>query len=136
MKYNVRKKEALSKLESSRTNLQRINDIIIEVKKQINFLDRLAKKAERYKKLTAEIHAIELKLAKRDYQILKESFQKLIAEYNILKEEESLKRAELSKIETGTETRRLQLLEKENSWSRSMQDSRTLRGILLKSKRA
>ena len=113
MKYNVRKKEALSKLESSRTNLQRINDIIIEVKKQINFLDRLAKKAERYKKLTAEIHAIELKLAKRDYQVLKESFQKLIAEYNILKEEESLKRAELSKIETGTETRRLQLLEKE-----------------------
>lgn len=113
MKYNVRKKEALSKLESSRTNLQRINDIIIEVKKQINFLDRLAKKAERYKKLTAEIHAIELKLAKRGYQVLKESFQKLISEYNILKEEESLKRAELSKIETGTETRRLQLLEKE-----------------------
>ena len=51
MKYNVRKKEALSKLESSRLNLQRINDIISEVKKQISFLDRLAKKAERYKKL-------------------------------------------------------------------------------------
>lgn len=113
MKYNVRKKEALSKLESSRTNLQRINDIIAEVKKQINFLDRLAKKAERYKKLTSEMHSIELKIAKRDYQVLKESYQKIIAEYTILKEEESLKKAELSTIETETETKRIQLLEKE-----------------------
>jgi len=113
MKYNVRKKEALSKLESSRSNLQRINDIIAEVKKQISFLDRLAKKAERYKKLTSEMHSIELKIAKRDYQILKESYQKIIAEYTILKEEETLKRAGLSTIETETETKRIQLLEKE-----------------------
>ncbi len=113
MKYNVRKKEALSKLESSRANLQRINDIITEVKKQINFLDRLAKKAERYKKLTSEIHAIDLKIAKKDYQILRESFEKILSEYNILKEEESLRKAGLSKIETETETRRLELLEKE-----------------------
>lgn len=113
MKYNVRKKEALSKLESSRTNLQRINDIIAEVKKQINFLDRLAKKAERYKKLTSEIHAIDLKTAKRDYQILQGSFEGIQSEYNVLKEEESLKKAGLSRIETDTEKRRLELLEKE-----------------------
>ena len=113
MKYNVRKKEALSKLESSRANLQRINDIIIEVKKQINFLDRLAKKAERYKKLTSEVNAIELKIAKRDYETLKESYTSILAEYNILKEEESVQKAELSKIETETETKRLELLEKE-----------------------
>jgi chromosome segregation protein len=113
MKYNVRKKEALSKLESSRTNLQRINDIIIEVKKQINFLDRLAKKAERYKKLTTEMHSIELKIAKRDYQALKESYESIFAEYNVLKEEEALKRADLARIENETETTRLELLEKE-----------------------
>jgi chromosome segregation protein len=115
MKYNVRKKEALSKLESSRANLQRINDIIIEVKKQISFLDRLAKKAERYKKLTSEIHSIELRIAKQDYQILRESFEKILSEYNVLKEEESLKKADLSKIENETETKRLELLEKEKA---------------------
>ena len=115
MKYNVRKKEALSKLESSRANLQRINDIIIEVKKQINFLDRLAKKAERYKKLTSEVHSIELRIAKQDYQILKESFEKILSEHNVLKEEESIRKADLSKIENGSETRRLELLEKEKS---------------------
>ena len=113
MKYNVRKKEAMSKLESSRTNLQRINDIIVEVKKQISFLDRLAKKAEKYKKLTSEIHAIELQIAKQDYQTLKLSLDNITSEYNVLKEEESLKKSGLSKIENENETKKLQLLEKE-----------------------
>jgi chromosome segregation protein len=113
MKYNVRKKEAQAKLESSRTNLQRINDIIIEVKKQINLIDRLAKKAEKYKRLSSEIHSIELKIAKRDYQALKGAFEKICSEYNALKEDESLKRAELARIENQVETSRLKFLEKE-----------------------
>jgi chromosome segregation protein len=113
MKYNVRRKEAISKLESSRTNLQRVNDIIIEVKKQISFLDRLAKKAERYKRLTSEKNAIELKIAKKDYRSLKDSFDKIVSELNVLKEEESIKRAELSKTENETETKRIEILERE-----------------------
>ena len=68
MKYKIRRAEALSKLDSSRLNLVRINDIIAEVRKQINILDRLAKKAERYKKLSSEMHAIELKIARKEYQ--------------------------------------------------------------------
>ena len=113
MKYNVRKKEAISKLESSRANLQRINDIITEVKKQISFLDRLVKKAERYKKLISEIHAIELKIAKRDYLFLKNSFQDITTEHNALKEQETEKKAGLAKIENDIETKKLKLLEKE-----------------------
>lgn len=115
MKYNVRKKEALAKLESSRLNLQRINDIIVEVKKQINFLDRLAKKAEKYKRLSSEIRSIELKIAKRDYENLKHSLEKILKEYNTLKEEESLKKAELSKKESKIEAERLELIEKEKA---------------------
>src|SRR4030043_2234867 len=113
MKYNVRKKEAQAKLESSRANLQRINDIVIEVKKQINLIDRLAKKAEKYKKLSSELRFIELKIAKKDYHALKNSFEEILSEYTKLREEDSLKRAELAKTENETETKRLELLERE-----------------------
>lgn len=113
MKYNVRKREALAKLELSRTNLQRINDITSEVKKQINLLDRIAKKAERYKNLSSEISSIELKITKRDYKSLKDSFTEILSEFNTLREGESLKRAELTKIENLAEVKRLELLEKE-----------------------
>ena len=61
MKYKVRRAEALSKLSSSKENLLRINDIIVEVKRQINSLDRLAKKAERYKRLLDEFRGLDLR---------------------------------------------------------------------------
>ena len=115
MKYKVRKAEALSKLESSRLNIVRITDIISEVKKQINILDRLAKKAERYKKLSSEMHAIELKIARKDFQQIKESYDSLLGEYNTLKENEAVMSAEINSIENKNETRRVTLLEKEKS---------------------
>ncbi len=113
MKYKVRKAEAVSKLESSRLNLQRINDIVTEVKRQINSLDRQVKKAERYKKLAAEIRSIELKLARRDYNALRGALERITAEHDALKEEETLVRAELNKAENLIETKRISLLEKE-----------------------
>jgi chromosome segregation protein len=113
MKYKARKAEAVSKLESSRLNLQRINDVILEVKRQINALDRQVKKAERYKKLSAEIRSIELKVARRDYVSLKESLEKIIASRDGLKEEGALVRAELNKLENVMETKRIDLLDKE-----------------------
>lgn len=56
-KYKVKKKEALRKLEHTETNLIRINDITSEVQRQIQSIERQARKAERYK---------------RDFDVLKE----------------------------------------------------------------
>lgn len=115
MRYKVRRAEALSKLDSSRLNLVRINDIIAEVRKQINILDRLAKKAERYKKLSSEMHAIELKIARKEYQQIRESLGLIIEEYNALKEKEVVSSAGITGTENRTETRRASLLEKEKA---------------------
>ena len=113
MKYKVRKTEALSKLESSRLNIQRINDIVAEVKRQINSLDRQAKKAERYKKLSSEIRSIELKIAKKDYSILRESLERITTDYATLKEKEASVRAAITTRENAIEMKRITLLDKE-----------------------
>lgn len=50
-KFKSRKRLAEAKLESSRQNLARINDILEEIIKQVNSLKRQASKAARYKEL-------------------------------------------------------------------------------------
>jgi chromosome segregation protein len=78
MKYKVRRTEALNKLEASKSNLQRLQDIIVEVKRQINAVDRHARKAEKYKKLLEEIKDIELRIAKRDLEEMQNEISGLI----------------------------------------------------------
>jgi len=77
MKYKVRKHEATNKLNSSKGNLQRLQDIIAEVKRQINTVNRHAKKAERYKKLFDEVKDIETRIAKRDFKALRTEIAEL-----------------------------------------------------------
>ena len=115
MKYKTRKTEALSKLESSKQNLQRINDIVHEKRRQINSLDRQVKRAERHKRLNAELKCIELRFAKREYLRLSGILQELSAEIEKLREADSLKRGTLSTIENLIETKRLEMAGKEKA---------------------
>ncbi len=116
VKYKVRRAEALSKLESSRNNLVRINDIIAEVKKQISILDRLARKAERYKKLSDELHAIELKMARKDYERIKTAYEQIVNELTLQKEKETVMKTEMTNRENRTQTRRVALLDREKEF--------------------
>src|SRR5438270_13170047 len=47
-KFKTKKRLAEAKLESSKVNLSRVNDIVVEVEKQLGSLNRLAAKARRY----------------------------------------------------------------------------------------
>lgn len=113
VKYKVRRAEAHSKLESSTANLQRINDIIAEVKRQINFLDRQVKKAERYKKLIEEVRLIEIKTSKNNYTLLVDSLAKINEEYDSHRNEDVEVRTELTKTEIDIEIAKTACLDKE-----------------------
>src|SRR5476649_639284 len=63
-KYKAKKKEALSKLEDTQDNLLRINDIVVEVKRQIATIERQAKKAQRYKEEFEVLKNYELIMAR------------------------------------------------------------------------
>ena len=62
-KYKARKKAALRKIESTRNNLTRLNDVIGEVRRQRDSLRRQASKAQRFRELRNQARDLEIHLA-------------------------------------------------------------------------
>jgi len=57
-KFKTKKRLAEAKLESSKVNLSRVNDIVVEVEKQLGSLKRQAAKARRYAEVREQMRAI------------------------------------------------------------------------------
>ena len=57
-KFKTKKRLAEAKLESSKINLSRVNDIVVEVEKQLGSLKRQAAKARRYSEIREQMRAI------------------------------------------------------------------------------
>ncbi|OGQ45754.1 MAG: chromosome segregation protein SMC [Deltaproteobacteria bacterium RIFCSPLOWO2_02_FULL_46_8] len=108
-KFKNRKEAALRKIESTEANLARLNDIVGEIKRQLNALDRQARKAERYKTIYEELKGRELKLSSVRYQQLREDSERLEAEGVDLSQNEASLAAKLSQVETENEREKLNL---------------------------
>lgn len=63
-KYKTKKREAQGKLKDTDQNLLRINDIVVEVKRQISSIERQAQKAQRYKEEFERLKLLEADLAR------------------------------------------------------------------------
>jgi chromosome segregation protein len=57
-KFKTKKRLSEAKLESSKVNLSRVNDIVVEVEKQLGSLKRQAAKARRYAEIREQMRAI------------------------------------------------------------------------------
>ncbi len=113
MRYKTRKKEALQKLELTLTDLTRVNDIVIEIEREVRSLARQVGKARRYGRLRDEIRQI-------DIGISKEEFDRLAAETGGLRTERGAaenRRASLGGVlarhEAELEEHKLELLKRE-----------------------
>jgi len=65
-KYKHRRRLALRKLDEVEYDLTRVNDIVSEVTKKVNSLERQAKRADRYNKLTTTLRELELDFSERE----------------------------------------------------------------------
>ncbi len=107
VRYKKQKAEALRKLEATQQNLLRVRDIVAEVKKQLNSLERQARQARTYQTLQGEAREIEVLLLTREFRILRQTLQEVESEVLNLDQQESEKAAEQARLTTELEQARL-----------------------------
>ncbi len=114
-KYKARRREAEGKLKSTEQNLNRVTDVLREIKRQINTLERQAKKAARYKRLKETQRILELSLALDERADLLESVQGARSSLTELKDAVSALTTQLAERELAIETQRIGLVEAEKA---------------------
>ena len=112
-KYKDRKASALRKMEATQQNLLRLSDVIGEIKRQMNSLNRQAKKAERYKGYRDEMRSIELGQSAQTYRSLEGQHKEMQASLQELKDLEVKGSAEIQEVEAAVERIKVNLLDLE-----------------------
>lgn len=114
-KFKARKKESQRKLQSTDQNLVRLQDIIGELKRQIDSLQRQAQRAERYKNIKNQIEDLELWLSSIQYVELKRAADEAQKIFNEAQSLEVGSEADLSQMQSTLEALKLTILEQEKA---------------------
>ncbi|MGQ0695655.1 MAG: chromosome segregation protein SMC [Nitrospiraceae bacterium] len=107
VRYKKQRAEALRKLEATQQNLLRVRDIIAEVKKQLNSLERQARQARTYQTVQQEARGIEITLLMREFKELRSGLQEVEAEVLSLDQQEGGNAAEQARLTADHEQVRL-----------------------------
>ncbi|HUU30125.1 MAG TPA: chromosome segregation protein SMC [archaeon] len=87
MKYKLRRKYALRKLEATEGDLQRINDIVGEVQRTVGSLSRQVTKARRFQKLREKLRRVAVTLAREELARLENAEESMLSRLTELKSE-------------------------------------------------
>ncbi|MEQ1722756.1 MAG: chromosome segregation protein SMC [Pseudobdellovibrio sp.] len=121
-KFKARKKESQRKLISTDQNLVRLQDIIGELKRQIDSLQRQAQRAERYRNIKNQIEDLELWLSSAQYVNLKTAADEAQRIFDEVQSIEVGSETNLSSMQAELETLKLSVLEQEKTVEASQQD--------------
>ena len=98
VKYRTRKVESEKKLEQTKLNLLRINDILSEIEGQLDPLKLQADKARKFLDLREELKSIEVGLFVYNINTYKEKLEQIVEDLQVLKDQET---SESQKLEEG-----------------------------------
>ena len=114
-KYKARRREAESKIKSTESNLQRVNDVLAEIKRQISSLERQARKAAKFKRLKETQRILELSLAGDERQRMLDGLDQSKGQMAELQEAVTGLTTRLSERELALEELRIGLTEAEKA---------------------
>ena len=121
-KYKSRKEAAVRKMEATKQNILRLNDINKEVKSQLGAISRQAKRAEQYKGIKQRMRETELTLALQGYNELTEKGTSLQAKRSQMQERDNGVRAHLEAKESVLEEMKAKLMENDELITKSHQE--------------
>jgi chromosome segregation protein len=112
-KYKKRREAAERKMEATQQNLTRVADIVQELGKQLESLNRQARRAEKYKGIKAEIRELELRAAAARYLELTATRRAAEERHAALQAEAAELSARVAELEGATEADRQRLADGE-----------------------
>ncbi|MCA1956972.1 MAG: AAA family ATPase, partial [Nitrospira sp.] len=110
VRYKKQKAEALRKLDVTQQNLLRVRDVIAEVKKQLNSLERQARQARTYQALQQEVRGLEVELLTREFRALRAGLAAAETELASCDAKEASIAAEQARVAAELEQIRLQAI--------------------------
>lgn len=103
VKYRTRKAESEKKLEQTKLNLLRINDILSEVEATIEPLKMQADKAKQFLDLREELKSIEVGLFVYNIATYKEKLEQIVKDYDILVSQKELEDTKMETLQASKE---------------------------------
>src|SRR5262245_43059951 len=113
-RYKQQRNETQGKLDASRQNLQRVRDVMDEVRRQLGSLERQARKAQQYKTLEVERRELALTLVAADYAVLKAEGDRLARELAEAGDRDGQVRARIAQLAAREAGQRQVILESEH----------------------
>ncbi|HWZ15199.1 MAG TPA: chromosome segregation protein SMC [Mucilaginibacter sp.] len=116
-KYKLRKKQTFNKLKDTEADLERVEDLLFEIEKNLKMLENQAKKTERYYRIKAQYKSLSITLASFRIASFSESLSKIEEQEQRHKEEKSGIVTQIDTLEALVQQHKLDSLTKEKNLS-------------------
>lgn len=121
-KYKVRKKETLSKLKSTSEDLERVNDLLFEIQKNLTSFEKQAKRTEKYNELKDEYKLLSINISKIEIASFNEILRDLNQRQTKLSDEKLSFEKQLIEKTAFIEKIKLDILTAEQSLNKEQQE--------------
>lgn len=116
-KYKLRKKQTFNKLKETEADLERVEDLLFEIQKNLKMLENQAKKTERYYRLKDEYKILSIKLASFKIAAFGTSLATIEEQELKQREEKSGFVSQMDTLEAGLQQEKLDSITREKNLS-------------------
>jgi chromosome segregation protein len=103
LKHRKRKEKALRKLDSMQANMARVQDLTVELRRQLKPLGKQAEVAKKAATIQADLRDVKLRLLADDYISMSKVFSAEVADENALRERRAIVEADLEGVRAREE---------------------------------